>query len=198
MCNLQKSDTGQLERTVSLVAIELVCEDSEKIFVQVGTWDVAKGVSPKCQLPGSKRRGRELPHKAVERLLSTDLHAIADFIELGHREHSVEHKGSPQYGIPTTYFRALQYGTLLNNSDEDLAKPQLILSKLDTDTKAKLRGLLDADVYMISSGPRKMLLYTCMDKLTFACMQTPAYKDVLHSWLSALQINSDICSFESI
>merc|ERR1712176_515848 len=71
-CIVQLGHDNSLERVVAVVALHIENNDG-LIFVQVGKFDAAGGVSVTCVLPGKKRGKGEFPHETIKRVIENDL-----------------------------------------------------------------------------------------------------------------------------
>lgn len=114
-CALSETVTGELERTVFVLALQL--SDSQgRLLAQLGKWrSKDEDVRPLCQLPGLKRLPNESPHDALSRLFAQGIGALASCVDLHHREHETEVKASQTYGIKSLYRRTVQFASVRAN-----------------------------------------------------------------------------------
>jgi len=161
-CIVQLGHDNSLERVVAVEALHIENNDGH-IFVQVGKFDAAGGVSVTCVLPGKKRGKGEFPHETIERVIENDLAPLSRSVKITRTEREIEIKASPTYGLDTKYLRTVHYARL--RTDAPLPQLEELGTKAGPDVPKHT-------VHMIRSN-NSAILYSWLTPEIFDLYRTP-------------------------
>lgn len=185
-CTLLLTGQGEVQRVVA-VAVLHITDNEGNILTQVGSWD-GGAAHPKCALPGTKQRMRELPGDAALRVLETTLAPLHPGVSgFTLTDTSIEYKTSENYMIPTKYMRTIHYAHL------DETFPLGNLPKATTTrprTAHHADALHERDLYIFHKAHSEQRdIYAWLQQDELDLLQSPSGTQVLQGWLAGVAVD---------
>mmetsp|Transcript_46211 Transcript_46211/g.134554 ORF Transcript_46211/g.134554 Transcript_46211/m.134554 type:complete len:947 (-) Transcript_46211:260-3100(-) len=194
-CTLFFNEAGEVQRLLQLVAIRLTLDDGH-VLVQVGTWQ--DGVlETDCKLPATKLLEEEEPHAAAERLLRSQLGALAAGVRWSTMELQTETTWSKSYDVKTKYFKNIQRATYSGDFSMPVrtkTRPSVahVARNFSMSSTTRARRLQMSDDIIVLSDGKKALLFAWMTPEQFSDLEGGESKAELLTWMQALHTPDEL------